>query len=71
MVGAGDRWRLVEAKSARTLDASFLRHLNLLTERLGEGACVERRLVYGGDAPAKRSGTDVLPWRDIQRVAWD
>ncbi|MGA2083348.1 MAG: ATP-binding protein [Holophaga sp.] len=70
MVRAGEDWRLVEARSARTVDTTFFQHLHGLAQRFWGKAPAELRLVYGGDAASKRSGVAVIPWRSIQGVEW-
>jgi len=70
MVRAGAGWHLVEAKSARTVDPSFFKHLLGLSDPLGGGFPAELRLVYGGETASKRSGVAVIPWRAIQETGW-
>lgn len=71
MVRGRTGWHLVEAKSAQTLDSSFFQHLQTLAVDLGAGAVAGQHLVFGGEDPARRSGTEVIPWRRIQDTDWD
>ena len=42
-----------------------------LAADLGAGAVAGQHLVFGGEDPARRSGTEVIPWRRIQDTDWD
>jgi len=61
----------VEAKSAQTLGSSFFQHLQTLAEDLVAGVVAGQHLVFGGEDPARRSGTEVIHWRRIQDTGWD
>jgi hypothetical protein len=70
MVRGALGWHLAEAKSAQTVDSSFFQHLNDLAQSLGQDQVADSRLVYGGSAATRRSGTEVLPWDTLQRADW-
>lgn len=63
------RTRLVEFKSGRTMDASWLKPLLRAKESLSAGyageAC-EAILVYGGDQQLFRSGVKIRPWDHLE-----
>lgn len=70
---AGDRVYGVEVKSGATLAPDFFSHLaafpSLVAQHLPEvQACP--RLGYGGDRRETRGGVEVIPWTEIQNVAW-
>ena len=73
LVEDGQRLAAVEVKSAATVAADFFHSLRRFRSVAGEGASaheIAARLVYGGDAPQRRSDVDVIPWRDVQRWDW-
>jgi uncharacterized protein len=70
MVKGAETWRLVEAKSAQTVNAEFFQPMRRLAAEIGKGGATELRLVYGGEAPATRTDVAIVPWRRIQAVAW-
>ncbi|MEQ9399106.1 MAG: ATP-binding protein [Longimicrobiales bacterium] len=73
VVEDGERVIAVEVKSGATVAPDFFGGLRGFEDRARRGAphlAVERRLVYGGDARQRRSDIDVLPWEEIQDVAW-
>lgn len=75
LVEAGDRLTAVEVKSGATVATDHLAALRRFMEDRAPGnEDVHRetvaRLVYGGDAGQRRSDVDVLPWREVQEVAW-
>lgn len=70
MVRGSSGWLLVEAKSSQTLNSEFFKHLLGIGEGLGQDAMAARRLVYGGEDAAARSGVEVCPWRRIQGAGW-
>lgn len=64
-----DRTRLVEFKSGRTLDASWLKLLLRAKETLEAGSpgqVFEPILVYGGDQQQVRSGVQIRPWDHLE-----
>ena len=61
---------LVEAKSGQTLITEFFKHLETFAANLRPGPASQQRLVYGGDLAVRRSGVQVIPWRDIQKAGW-
>lgn len=66
---APDRTRLVEFKSGRTIDASWLKPLMDAKESLATGAsgqAFEPILVYGGDEQQVRSGVHIHPWDRLE-----
>ncbi len=58
---------LVEAKSGQTIADDFFTGLREIEFRPPPAA---RRLIYGGDSAHKRSGVEVIPWKDIQKIKW-
>jgi hypothetical protein len=63
------RTRLVEFKSGRTIDASWLKPLMGAKEALEAGSpgqAFEPILVYGGDQQQVRSGVQIRPWDHIE-----
>ena len=73
IVERGDSLVLTEVKSGATVADDFFAPLARLAETLAPVVGprrIERRLVYGGDASQRRSGAHVLPWGQIQSVAW-
>ena len=64
-----DRTRLVEFKSGRTIDASWLKALLEAKEALAAGSsgqAFEPILVYGGDQQQVRTGVQIRPWDHIE-----
>lgn len=64
-----ERTRLVEFKSGRTIDASWLKPLSEAKEALeagSSGQTFEPILVYGGDQQQVRSGVQIHPWDRIE-----
>lgn len=64
-----DRTRLVECKSGRTLDGSWLHPLLEAKAALEAGAPghgFEPILVYGGDERQRRNGVDIRPWDSLE-----
>jgi len=63
----------VEVKSVATLAPDFLEgpiaFADRVTRQLGHLRPVPR-LVYGGDRAETRSGVEVVPWKEVQAVAW-
>lgn len=70
---AGERVYGVEVKSGATLARDFFSHLaafpSLVAPHLPQ-VQASPRLVYGGDRRETRGGVEVIPWTDIQNVAW-
>jgi len=64
-----DRVYGVAVKSAATLAPDFFRHLAAFPTRIAKHRA-HPRLVYGGDRRETREGVEVIPWTDIQTVAW-
>lgn len=66
---APDRTRLVEFKSGRTVNASWLKALMEAKETLQAGAsgqAFEPMLIYGGDQQQVRSGVHIHPWDRLE-----
>jgi len=66
-----DRTRLVEFKSGRTLDASWMKTLVAAKEALQAASpeqTFETFLVYGGDQHPVRKGVQILPWDRIEEL---
>lgn len=61
---------LAEAKSAQTMDGSFLGPMLEARARLdpGQGPAWTCALVYGGDQAQLRQGVRVVPWRQIEEL---
>ena len=68
----GEEIVLVEAKSGATLAPSQARHVRSLAAELEEAGAthVAKRLVYGGDRDATRSGVELIGWASIQNASW-
>ena len=58
----------VEVKAGRTLADDWFHPLGKWAALAGRNAAAAR-LVYGGEEPWQRGGVDVIPWRDIARLA--
>ena len=70
---AGERAYGVEVKSGATLAPDFFHHGLAFAERIAKDLPRVQaipRLVYGGDRREIRGGVEVIPWTDIQAVAW-
>jgi len=70
---AGARVYGVEVKSGATLAPDFFRHPLVFAERLAKHLPHVQpipRLVYGGDRRETRGGVEVIPWTEVQAVAW-
>jgi uncharacterized protein len=64
---------LVEAKSGATVADDFLEGLRELDGRLARARDRRSRqsyVIFGGDAPQRRSDVTILPWSRIQDPAW-
>lgn len=75
LVDAGNRMFAVEMKSGATVATEHLGALRRFMEGRAGGETgahpeIVARLVYGGDVRQRRSDVDVLPWREVQEVAW-
>lgn len=73
IVEAGPRVIAVEAKSGATMSGDFFKHLTTFGDELkAEPGAPEviRRVVYGGDESQRRSAGEIVPWAQIQSVAW-
>ncbi len=69
VIQESDRTRLVEFKSGRTIDGSWLKPLMEAKEALAFGStghAFEPILVYGGDQQQLRSGVQIRPWDDLE-----
>lgn len=71
VVEHGDRLVVVEAKAAATpssavASAAARAHAHLA----GEGPPVESVVVYGGDETQRRTGGNVVSWRDVHEREW-
>ncbi|MBI5383756.1 MAG: ATP-binding protein [Verrucomicrobia bacterium] len=58
----------LEVKSGETINADFFAGLRTWTQLAGKAAG-SARLVYGGEQAQTRQGIQVLPWRQIGKVA--
>lgn len=68
---APDRTRLVEFKSGRTIDASWLKPVLEAKESLAAGSAgqaFEPILIYGGDEQQVRSGVHIHPWDHLEAL---
>ncbi len=70
LVQGEEGWILAEAKSGRTVDASFFAGMEAFAARLPEASTVIPRLVYGGTEAQLRQGVAVTPWAKIQDGGW-
>jgi predicted AAA+ superfamily ATPase len=73
VLDGANKIRLIESKSARTINDDFfsgLRRLAESTTHERRGASVESILVYGGDEAQRRSDARVIPWGLLDRETW-
>ena len=73
VVELADTLALVEMKSAATITTEMLRPLQMLAEILRtrhEHRPTEARLVHGGEAGGRRNGVHLVPWHEVQKLAW-
>lgn len=66
-----DRIRLIEFKSGRTIDASWIKPLQTAKENLSVGSAgqvFEPILVYGGDQQQFRNGVRICPWDNLEAL---
>lgn len=73
VVESADAIRLIEVKSAATIPPDFTRPLVAAREVLRkakEPRAVECFIIHGGDRRETNHDVTILPWRDIQSVAW-
>lgn len=73
LIEEGDRLTAVEVKSGATVVPDFFKALEQLRTDMTEREphlSFDPRVVYGGDAPQRRSTATVIPWRRIQEQAW-
>jgi hypothetical protein len=73
LVETGPTLLTAEVKAGATVAADFFASLNEFRRLLAASAgqrSVRARLVYGGDAAQRRSGVDVVPWRQVADTSW-
>ena len=66
-----DRTRLVEFKSGRTIDSSWLKPLMEAKAALEAGTpghAFEPILVYGGDQRQRRNDVEIRPWDSLENL---
>lgn len=66
-------WLLTEAKSGATVASDFTAAVDQLaagTRAGGAHPSVTTRVIYGGVVRHSRQGTDIVPWSDIDTLAW-
>ncbi|WP_005031332.1 ATP-binding protein [Holophaga foetida] len=66
-----ERTRLIEFKSGRTIDASWIKPLQTAKENLSVGSAgqvFEPILVYGGDQQQVRNGVRICPWDHLEAL---
>lgn len=71
LIESGLNLDVVEIKSGSTLSQSFFKNFRVFEERLAgmkEKYQIRSCLVYGGEASQKRTGTEVLSWKDVYRI---
>jgi len=68
----GERFRLVEVKSGKTVTAGSFRALERWEMLMGAtaGATADRVLIYGGDAARRRGEIETLPWSSVATKLW-
>lgn len=74
VIDDGRTVQLVEVKSGATVASDWFAPLRRAAEALRAerpGQDIRAAIVYGGDEPAQRLGVDVVPWRQIGRLAPD
>lgn len=57
---------LIECKSGQTVPPDFNRHMTSFSDDSWR-----KFLVYGGDREQVRNGVTVLPWRSLEKTAWE
>lgn len=73
LVEADERLIAVEVKSGATVASEHMAAVRRFVENQVTDADereVVARLVYGGNARQRRTGVDVVPWNEVQSVAW-
>jgi len=69
----GGRLTAVEVKSAATVASDFFGPLGKfgawVQEQQADAEYVAR-VVYGGETAQRRSGVDVVPWRELHERVW-
>jgi len=71
VIQESERTRLTEFKSGRTIDASWLKPLQMAKEYLSSGVtgqAFESILVYGGDQGQVRNGVQICPWDQLEAL---
>lgn len=66
-------WLLTEAKSGATVAGDFTTAVDQLATGARAGGAhpsVTPRVIYGGAVRHSRQGTDIVPWSDIDTLAW-
>jgi len=64
LIDRGTHLSPLEIKSGRTVNRDYFKGLEFWRKLAGESAG-QPWLVYGGDEPQNRSGTNILPWSDF------
>ncbi len=64
LIEEGDRLKIVEIKSSKTIKPNFFKGVDYF-EKLAKNYSVEKYIVYGGDEPRKQFNTQILPWNNI------
>lgn len=64
----GGRLRPIEIKAGATIASDWVSELKHWTDLAGKAA-VQPTLIYGGEQSQKRSGVELIPWREIDRLA--
>jgi uncharacterized protein len=73
VIRAGTAITAVETKSGHTIATDFFKTLRTFAETLKADSTLpepELALVYGGDAPQKRTGIRVVPWSQVSTTRW-
>jgi hypothetical protein len=71
LIEQGEGLDAVEIKSGATTTGDFFSNLERFPVRLksaGQKLPIRSHLVYGGDGAYQRSGAQVIPWHDAQRL---
>lgn len=71
IVPRGETTVALEVKSGKTIASDFFSSLERYAAEWQAPGRLDKVLVYGGDEAQRRSdATTVIPWRDLDRIAW-
>lgn len=67
LIDEGENLKIAEIKSSKTVKSSFFKGLNRF-EKLASNYTIDKYLIYGGDDSQKRTGFQILSWKDISKI---